>query len=276
VISIADDAMGNHTCDSLRLRALFVLVLTIAIGAVCRFGCEKPISTVSPVGVERSRRIMIALAQYLETNGRIPFDERGPDYALYKLHDLIDADQFQLRESATIERPRWDPDSRRLVGGDVVYINRPLTESEGLDAIIFMGTPTAGEKWTYVGHLGSGAWIAAFAATPGRQILGSFRTVDDLYVVGSALFEDLAATHVLSGHSWSTTSDSEHGLISATVADRELRYQFVDGRIVQCEIQTPRGTIREEFRTDSLGQIIGATRSPANWRQALGVVDQKR
>jgi hypothetical protein len=263
--------MDNRACDSRRLRSVLELIVSIAIGAVCLIGCEEPRSRSLPVGARKSRGIGIALAQYLETNGHIPFDERGPEYALYQLHDLIDADQFQLRDSATTERPRWDHNSKRLAGGDVLYINKPLTKSECRDAIIFMCTPTADEKWTYVGQLGSGPFTAAFAATPGRQILGSFRTVDDFYVVGSALLEDLAATHVVSGHSWSTNSDSEHGLISATVGNRTLRYQFVDGRIVWCEIQTSRGTVREEFRTDSLGQIIGVSRSPPNWRQVLGV-----
>jgi hypothetical protein len=268
--------MGNDPCDSRRLRSVFGLIVIIAIGAACPIGCEKSSGRNLPVGAKKCRHIVNALTQYFETHGRIPFDERGPEYALYKLHDLIDADQFQLRETATTERPRWDAGSKRLVGGDVLYLNQPLTKSEGLGAIMFMGTPTDKEKWAYVGSLGDGPWTAAFAASPDGRILGSFRTVDGLYVVGSDLFEGLAAAHVVSGHSWSTTSDSEHGLTSAAVGDRALHYQFVDGRIVRCEIKTPRGTIEEEFRTDPLGQIVGVTRSPPNWRQVLGAVDQKR
>jgi len=247
--------------------------MTIAIAAVSLIGCEQRGGV--PVGIKKSREILMAISQYEETQGRIPNDPRGPEYALYRLHDLIDADQFQLGQNATSQPPRWDHESQRLVGGDVIYINKPLRQSDDFGAIIFMGTPKAGEKWTYVGHLGFGPWTATFAATPDNRILESFQTVDNLYVVGSSIFEDVAITHVVSGHSWSTTTDSDRGLISANVGDRELQYDFVEGRIRHCRIRTPRGTIDEEFRTDSLGQILGITRTPANWRQVLGSVDHK-
>jgi hypothetical protein len=268
-----DEAVRDRAYNSLRLLPKFGLLATIAICLIFPFGCEQRRGL--PIGVKKSRQIMIALMEYHETNGHIPFDERGPEYALYKLHDLIDADQFRLRDGSPTERPRWDHDGRRLIGGDVVYINQPLTESKDFGAIIFMGTPISTANWTYVGHLGFGPWTATFAAVPDRRILGSFLTVDDLYIVGSALFDDLATTHVVPGQSWSTTSDSDHGLISSTVGDRVMRYHFVDHCIHRCEIETPRGTIVETFRTDPLGQIIGMTRSPPDWRQVLGAAGHK-
>jgi hypothetical protein len=244
------------------------LGLLIAIGAICAIGCDQRRGL--PVATKKCRRIVMAIEKYHDAHGHIPYDERGPEYALYALHDLIDADQFQLRESSNAEQPRWDHESKRLIGGDVVYINQPLTTSKDWGAIIFMRKPTSDETWTDVGRLGFRGWTAKFAATPDRRILGSFETVDEIYVVGRTLFEDLASTHVMSGQSWTTTSDSDHGLIEASAGDRKLRYHYLDGRIGECEIETPRGIIKEEFRTDSLGQVIGVTRSPPNWRQVLG------
>lgn len=265
--------MPAHPHDGSRLRLRFAVVIAMTSAAVSLCGCEHRRGL--PVGVKKSRQILAAISHYEETEGRIPYDERGPEYALYRLHDLIDADQFQLTQSETTKPPRWDHNSQRLVGGDVLYINRPLRRSDNFGAIIFMGTAKAGERWAYVGHLGFGPWMAAFAATPDNRILGSFRTVDDLYVVGSSTFEDVAITHVASGHSWSTTSGSDRGLISANVGDRELQYDFVDGCIRHCRIRTPRGTIDEEFRTDPLGQILEITRAPLNWRKVLGSLDHK-
>ncbi len=154
----------------------------------------------------------------MTAHGHIPYDDAALNTPSDALHDLIDADQFQLRETSNAERPRWDHESKRLIGGDVVYINQPLTTSKDLGAIILMRKPTNEETWTDVGRLGFRGWTAKVAATPDRRILGSFETVDELYVVGRTLFEDLASIHVMSGQSWTTTSDSDHGLIAAAPA----------------------------------------------------------
>lgn len=228
-----------------------------------------------PPAVKKIREIERALAQYHYERGHLPFDERGPSFALYKLHTIVAADVFLLNEDAKVAPPKWDRVSQQLQGGDVIYINQPLSNVEQSPRV-FMAKPRPGEKWTWTGHCFWGPRSAQFAVPPDERILGSFSTVDNFDVVGHELFEDLAITHVVAGHSWTTTSHNDTGLeylVSAQVAGRFMRYKFDKGRLVRCVIDVPAGEIMEEFETDELGQITAVRRTPENWRQLLGEIE---
>lgn len=81
-----------------------------------------------PEHVRKLRRIDLALATYHHRYGSLPYDPRGPDHALYRLHGLIDASQFDLTEEDAAVPACWDHQHQRLQGGDVEYPNRPGME----------------------------------------------------------------------------------------------------------------------------------------------------
>ena len=260
--------VDGHSRTSMRWLILFV-VIAVA-GAVLMPAFQSPERRRLHPAIIKMREIEVALGNYAYEHGHLPYDERGPDFALYKLHELLDAKNFLLNEDTKAEPPQWDHAAQRLQGGDVIYINRPLANFDSRQHIL-MTNPKPGEKWTWVGHVFGGPRIARFAMPPDERILGSFVTFDDLQIVGEQLYKDLEVTHVVAGHSWTTTSSSDSGLMSSQVAGREMCYRFESGKIVTCTIDVAAGTVVEEFETDSLGQIINVRRTPENWRQILGV-----
>jgi len=219
--------------------------------------------------VKKLREIESAIAKYRHIHGHLPHDERGQEFALYKLHPFLSADAFQLMDEDG-PTPRWDHDTEQLRGADVIYINQPLADSAE-SQLFLIATPEANATWTYTAYTGFGPFTADFAAPPDKQVLGSFRTVDDLHVLGTELYHDLSVTHVVSGNQWTTTSNSEKGLLSASVAGRSMKYELQGGRLQTCTITTQRGTVTEILTTDNFGQITGVTRGPDNWREILGV-----
>ena len=267
------DAMGTGWQTSIRWLAL-VLVVVVASGILL----PAVLSTRSrrlPPAFFKIRDIEVALGNYAHEHGNLPFDERGPTFALYKLHELVDAKNFLLNEGSKNVPPEWDHATQQLRGGDVIYINQPISKFES-GQIVFMAKPKPGEKWTWVGHVFGGPRSASFAMPPDERILGSFRTVVDFYVVGERLYDDLASTHVVVGHSWASTSSCDSAgvrLMSSEVAGRSMRYSFDNDRLVRCVIHVRAGEITEEFETDELGQITAVRRTPENWRQLLGELE---
>lgn len=221
-----------------------------------------------PAAVRKLRDIENAIAAYCEQAGHLPHDPRGQEFALYRLHPFVSADVFQL-VADDITMPYWDHDTRQLRGGDVLYLNQPNSCGSAWQ-LFLIAIPKPRANGTYAAYLGDGSQYARFADTPDQRVLGSFRTADDLHVIGRDLFHEMSLTHVVSGSSWTIRWD-EHGLQSAIVAGRHIKYRFNGGRLHTCLITTKDGTVTESFRTDNLGQIVDVTREPENWRMILGV-----
>ena len=264
-----DDRLVAKPRRSLTTVVVVALGVAAALVVLALPSIQTPSKRPLPPAIKKLREIESAMAEYRHKNGHLPHDERGQEFALYQLHPFVSADAFHLIDDEG-QTPYWDHNAQQLRGGDVIYVNQPLADS--MESQLFLiAKPKSNANWTYAAYTGFGPHSAEYAATPDEHVLGSFRTVDDFHVSGSELFQDLAATHVVYGSPWTTTGNSEQGLVSASVAGRSMKYQFHEGRLTHCTITTQQGTVIETFTTDKFGQITGVNRVPDNWRKILGI-----
>jgi hypothetical protein len=78
------------------------------------------------------QEVQLALLNYAGDHGTTPYSEKGPEYALYKLKPYVpDAAAFDslytFIENGTAY---WDDEQGRLVNGDYLYLNKPVSRGE--------------------------------------------------------------------------------------------------------------------------------------------------
>lgn len=213
-------------------------------------------------------QVVNALAVYCSNHAGLPVDVRGPEYALYELHTLLEPSCFDLWQKNAAAA--WDHEEKKLVNGDIWYLNKPCERETCLSRewswkIVLMALPKG-----RTGLFGSlhGIWESDFEQMPDRRMLGCWRTVDDFYVVGDELYSYLKDTHVVPGHQWSSTYDNGRLRVS-TVGTLSITYMYRDGKLDTCDIKTSKGRLIEKFETDDLGLIKSVERSPMNWKDLL-------
>jgi hypothetical protein len=71
------------------------------------------------------RQLWIAVDNYVQKHGRLPYNEHGMEYALYELRQSLPLEVFDTLPNQGAS-PRWDSDSRALQNSDIIYLNRQL------------------------------------------------------------------------------------------------------------------------------------------------------
>jgi hypothetical protein len=243
-------------------RGIWLLAATTFFLAACSSKSQQ-----SSVARTNVKEILSALNQYRSEHDTLPYDQRGPEFALYQLRSYLSASCFDASNDKPVEiRAAWNDTERRLTNSDFEYLN----EEPGGDyenRIVLMSRSQNGGT-TYYGYADGSRYGRDFPATPDRRILGCWITVDDFLVEGKSLYESVARTHVVSGKSWTTYSEGKT-LRSAMVDGLNLNYRYSATGLSHCTIRTERGAFEEDFETDNLGRITGCTRSPANWAEFL-------
>lgn len=226
-----------------------------------------------PPAVFKLRRINNALAGFMERHGTLPSDDRGFRYALYQLSSHLDASDFQLFDESSAAPPFWDHQEKRLVGGDVAYLNQPRRELYPLH-VILLATARGKERATWVGLSDFTAMTERFPNLAPDRLLGSYHLNDGFFVIDRKVLDELQfshGTHRVNNSRTTSYHSSENGPDRIVLDDREIRFQYSRGQVATCQIETSQGTINEIFETDDIGQIISVSRTPDNWRDLVDV-----
>lgn len=220
------------------------------------------------------KQILTAIAQFRYEHGKLPIDERGPDFALYALRANLPASCFDSTDDKSADtRAAWDDTEHRIKNSDFEYLNE-ASIGKYPDRIVLMARSSNG-KTAHFGYVDGTCYARDFPTQPDRRILGCWITVDNFLVEGESLFETISRTHAaILDHRWSTVSENGR-LKSADANGNHFVYRFSGANLTHCTIRTTRGIIEEEFETDNLGRITGCERGPANWSELLSDPDHK-
>jgi hypothetical protein len=115
-----------------------------------------------------------ALSAYHQDHACFPYDDRGPDYALYALHDLLEASDFaQENDDGTTPAAFWDHEEHRLHGGEALYLNQ--ADVREAKRVILVFPPKPGKQTIHM-ILADCFWDSSDLASPTHEaLLGSIR-----------------------------------------------------------------------------------------------------
>ena len=247
--------------------ALFTTVFVIAgTLATTRWYVNRSASLSETVYQSRSHllRLAVALGNYQFTHGRLPYDERGSEAALYLLRDTVDVSTF---DGAPRKRnpAKWDEDSKVLVNGDFAYLNVPVT-SQSNHRVVACTMPIGKSRLVfYTSVEGFVRWIE-LPSDGVQQLLGSWITVEGELVADAQTFTEWCKTHPFFSGQYSITGDN-YAKVLETSAGVTIRCRYKNGRLFHCTIVTPMGEIKESVKTDNLGRIVDVVREPEDWQR---------
>jgi hypothetical protein len=252
----------------LNRKSILVTVAGVLLASAIPFACVKERPYERPLVSKNLKEIMLAIDNYYGLNGALPYDDRGPEYALYNLRDRLDASYFDATaEKPPEQRAYWDHQEKCLRNGDYEYWNEYCRKPSGYQVIMMAKSPIR-KTLAYLGFFDGSQTSWDFPLAPDRRVLGSWVTVDSFLIHGAELYAVLASTHVVSGHEWTTAGNGKR-MQTAEVAGLHITYRYSGATLSGCTVKTAKGVIDESFETDDLGQIIGCTRSPEKWDSLL-------
>lgn len=244
------------------LLGLFVLavVVLLLLPAVQMAGKWRP--TQAWINLDT---VGLALDNYRYAHGTLPYDARGPEYALYALADCLPATCFDgfPRDNPKAEA-WWDHDQKRLVNSDFEYLNREGLDGSSRQMIMLAEKPH--KPYTHVYLVLSGG-IVTYGKSPSdssRVFLGNWETSDNFLIIGVDLFRKWEAVPLPRSGGGSTTSKNSRR-IQSKIGDVTINYEYRRGELVRRIFHSPEGTIIDTVTTDELGRIIEFTREPKDW-----------
>ena len=217
-----------------------------------------------------------ALNRYRLSNGFLPYDARGPDYALYLLSDYVSAPCFNtLPHHRVNTRARWDHVNKRLIGSDLEYLNMQFIGREDASLIVLSEVPQDSERWIWAVTCDGRAVSCRRRKVATGSLVGNFVSQDEfIFKERGVLLEWEAVPLPLTDQGGVTVeSDASEG------ATRRLRrashdfgrivveYDYEGGELVRRTFQSPNGTIVDTITTDELGRIVAFTRDPSEWER---------
>lgn len=202
-------------------------------------------------GYQNLKHVALALQNYCSIHGTFPYHLDGPDHALYLVSDVLPASCFDLvPDGNPAAEAYWDHTEKRLVNGDVDYLNAASIRC-GTNVVI------AAEKWNP-----QDSWIR-FACSDAR-IDSRPITETESTVVGSwwstngGLFRDRKL--------WEQWEQVQLPPPSSRNDDTVKVVQYYKGDHLQKRVwSSPHGQITETVETDDTGLVIGFTREPEDW-----------
>jgi hypothetical protein len=122
----------------------------------------------------KKHHIESALLEYRGEHGGLPQSERGGEYALYALHNLLDASCFALEaDDGSTPLAFWDHEEQCLRGGEVLYLNKADVPERRRVILVFR--PKLGKhEIPFVRADCFSDWVESNGTTP-ELLLGSLR-----------------------------------------------------------------------------------------------------
>ncbi|MFK7818778.1 MAG: hypothetical protein AB8G99_08660 [Planctomycetaceae bacterium] len=217
----------------------------------------------------RRRDFAMFLNLHAEIHGTLPYDERGADYALYALRNRVEADRFLLGSySSTDRQPGWDDDKKKLIGGDILYLNKPGVESFP-SRLVALAEIVPRQAGLVVSVYSDGArHVTELAAD--EDLLGAYVSEDDFLIDGLALWQEFTITHQRG--SSTSSSNVPFGPISTEGPNHRITYRYEDGKLHSCTVIAGPHTVQESFSTDQFGRITNIRRAPENWTEIVPLI----
>ena len=248
--------------NKLAATATAVMVLSV-ISFLISLGPVAPENRPLPPAVHQLRAISQGLFQYHQATGTFPHDPRGFRHALYKLHPNVHETAFSLNPDSDSSPPQFDHSSQQLLGGDIVYLNQPLSDLSGPEMVVLYAVGCPDRTWVLTSH--GSPTIREFTLPPTNSLLGSFVTLDGFLVADRGTYDRWTETHFAP---FSCTSDS-HQVTSTKASTHTNTFHYESGHLSSCTVDTSYGTITETVTTDELGQITSLSRSPLNTKDII-------
>jgi len=230
------------------------------------------------------RQIRLAIENYCYANGSLPYDPKGPEYALYVLCTDLPASCF---DSYPHKKPdaeaRWDHAEKRLVGSDFEYINLPDIDRWSGQMIVLAEKPH--ESYRSIMLLRCDGYETQCEAPSGssREVLGNWDSSDNFLFKDYELFrkwESVPLPRTDHGYTTATSEAAEGSIWNSRVVHRSfgrinVYYEYQQGEIVRRIFDSPEGKITDVVTTDELGRIVAFTRNPGDW-ESFWPVDREQ
>lgn len=246
--------------------AIVVIITTVAVVRWTVLNQQKARKSKLPIAWENLKYVYLAISRYREFHGRLPYDERGGDYALFKLKNELDESRFKASNSGNFfSGPYWDHENERLVESDFEYLNDP-TGKCGPYQIMLVEKQPADEADHVLVCLGRGKVRRCRPTTPTPAgMLGYYATIDGFWIEDADVYELWESIYLYGDAEYQFTN--EDGRITrASKGEMHTDYEYENGVITARIWATPNGTIRDDIETNELGKIVRVRRTPENWR----------
>lgn len=217
-----------------------------------------------PQAWKNMREIALALHSYRAEHGRLPYDPRGSDHALYALADIIPASHFDTHPHRN-PRPEayWNHEQERLVASDVEYLNPDISVDPSAALVVLIERKP--ERRSVLLGLSSG--FATHAECPDGDcwdLLGSWETWDGFLVADGQLYRDWNTLEPPRS-TGDTMNYSGAKLRSVTASGVRIAYEYDGEHLRKRTWRFPRGIVSEILKTDRLGRIVSLRREPSDW-----------
>lgn len=117
----------------------------------------------------RFRQCLLALENYRHDHGVFPVDQRGPNYALYKIKPYASEELFSREGNS-----HWDDEQQTIVGVEYVYANLELPNLER-PVVVLVGPDTTNDGFVFVGFSNGEVQMKTGVVGDGRELIGKTR-----------------------------------------------------------------------------------------------------
>jgi len=221
------------------------------------------------------RQIRLALENYSYTHGSLPYDPKGPEYALYVLADDLPASCFDSYPHNKPEsEAKWDHDQKRLIDSDFEYLNLPDIDRRSGQKIILAEKPNKSSQSISLLRCDGLTTQCKVPSDSSRDLLGNWDSRDDFLVKGDDLFlewESVPLPQSEGGYSTATSQAAQGSIWNTRTVHRafgrvNVYYEYRRGELVRRTFDSPEGKITDTVTTDELGRIVAFTREPKDWQ----------
>ena len=208
----------------------------------------------------RMRAIVLAITNYYQECGHVPYSSDGPSSALYLLRELVD-------ESALGRSAKWDHATRTVHSTDVVYANMKGIHAGEERVIAAIAHRQLSHSVVTLGF--ADGWVTRSGEIGlGPALFGARLASHGMFCADSAALHDWMATHAY-GQPISLTSSPSGEVTYIRLLNSPVNCALIRsaGRLRRCEIHTPAGVIHETFQLSDEGVLKKVIRTPANWKE---------
>ena len=220
------------------------------------------------------RQVRQALWEYRSDHESLPYDPRGPDFALYLLAPYISEASF---DSYPYDDPqpdaKWDHAQKRLPNSDFHYLNPPDTEACIGSTVICVEDPNELPENALFLLLDGDIPFYRPPDDSMRELLGSVIRSDHFFIKTYDVLKEWESVPLPAGEEETETSSTPAlGAFgnSRTILRRngsiQIRYAYHDGKLIHRRFIAPEGEITDTVETDSNGRIVSFKREPPDWK----------
>jgi hypothetical protein len=227
------------------------------------------------------KQIGRALQDYWYSGRALPYDPKGPEYALYQLSKDLPASCFDaFPDDNPRPEARWDDAEKRLVNSDFEYINRPNVDRSFGPLIVLVEKPQPGYRAVMLLRGDGRITHCKKPRGSARELFDTWDSSDDFLVKGQRLFESWESVPLPAKEEYSlATSDAAAGSIWGTRTIRrnygsiKVYFDYEGGELIRRTFDSPAGKIIDSVTTDEMGRIIAFNREPDNWQSFWPIKD---